>query len=109
MNPARQARAVAQSPAFAWPRVDFRQFGFRVLPFAFCLASALLLTASRLEITRLRYELSDLNRQRQTAAAEVARLDVEAATLASPRRIEGLAKEMGFVHPEREAVVVLDE
>jgi cell division protein FtsL len=109
MNPARRVRALTHSPAFDWPRVDLRSIGLRTLPFVFCLGSALLLTAARLEITRLRYELSDLNRQRQSVSAEVARLEVESAALASPKRIERMARDMGFVYPNRDWVVMLDE
>jgi cell division protein FtsL len=109
LDPVREVRALAHAPTIAWPRLDLRAFGLRVLPFLFCLASALLLTAARLEITRLRYDLSELNRQRQSVGAEVSRLEVEAATLASPKRIESMAREMGFVYPSRDAVVMLDE
>lgn len=109
MDPVRHARVLAHAPALAWPRVDLRAILLRILPFLFCLVSALLLTAARLEITRLRYDLSELNRQRQSVGAEVARLEVEAATLASPKRIESMAREMGFVYPSRDAVVVLNE
>jgi cell division protein FtsL len=103
------ARAIAVAPSFTWPQVDLRRWGVRTLLFSFCLVSALLLTASRLEITRMRYQLSTLDHQRQTLLADVARLEVESASLAAPRRIESLAKGMGFVQPDRDTVAVLDE
>lgn len=109
MTVGKPARAIAASPGLTWPQLDLRRWGLRVLLFAFCLASALLLTASRLEITRMRYQLSTLDRQRQTLLAEVARLEVESASLSAPRRIKSLAEGMGFVQPDRSAVVILDE
>lgn len=109
VNAGKSARAVAAAPTLTWPQVDVRRWGLRALLFSFCMASALLLTASRLEITRMRYQLSALDHQRQMLAADVARLEVESASLAAPRRIEGLAKTMGFVQPDRDTVVVLDE
>lgn len=109
MNVGKPARAMVASPSLVWPQVDLRHWGARAALFTFCLASALLLTASRLEITRTRYQLSSLDRQRQTLLADVARLEVEAASLSAPRRIEAIAKGMGFVQPDRGAVAVLDE
>jgi cell division protein FtsL len=107
VNTIRQVRAAAL-PAHLW-LPDLGRWAFRAAVLLFCLASTLLLTAVRLEITRLRYELSDLHRQRETLAAQVARLEVEAGALASPKRIEEKAKAAGFVYPDRESIVVLDE
>lgn len=109
MNVGKSARAVAAAPSLSWPQVDLRRWGLRAFVFSFCLASALLLTASRLEITRMRYQLSSLDHQRQTLLADVARLEVESASLSAPRRIEGLARGMGFVQAGRDTVVILDE
>lgn len=109
MTVGKPARAIAAAPGLTWPQLDLRRWGVRALLFAFCLASALVLTASRLESTRLRYQLSSLDHQRQTLLADVARLEVERASLSAPRRIENLAKGMGFVQPDRDAVVVLNE
>lgn len=102
-------RAVATTAPLVWPRTGLRTVGLRVTVFVFCLASALLLTASRLEITRLRYGLSRLDRERQTLLADVARLQVEAAALSAPRRVEAVAAQLGYVYPDRGSVVVLDE
>jgi len=107
VNAIKQARVVALPTYLSLPGMG--RWVFRAAVLLFCLASTLLLTAVRLEITRHRYELSDLHRQRETLAAEVARLEVEAGALASPRRIEEKARAAGFVYPDRESIVVLDE
>lgn len=109
INGSTTPRAAVATGALPWPRTDLRRLSLRVGVFVFCLASALLLTASRLEITRLRYDLSNQDRQRQTLLAEVARLQVEAAALSAPRRVEAVATQLGYVYPDRGSVVVLDE
>lgn len=108
MSTAKSLR-VATFPDLVWALPDVRRWGVRVLVFALCLASALCLTALRLEITRLRYDLSTLYGRREALAAEIGRLEVEAAALASPRRIEEGARGLGFVYPDRNSIVVLDE
>ncbi len=108
MSVTKSARAVAL-PAMPWSLPDLRRWGARAGVFILCLISALLLTATRLEITRLHYDLSDLYRQKEAVGAEVSRLEVEAASLSSSRRIEELARKQGFVYPDRNSVVVLDE
>ncbi len=74
---------------------------------AFCLGSALFLTQVRLASIRLQYELNDLVRQRQAAAARVAQLKVERESLSSPDRIEREARRLGLVYPDGDAIVVL--
>lgn len=108
MSATRQVRAVAV-PRVVWAFPDLRRWTFRAAAFVFCLASALLLTALRLEITRSGYDLSNLYDRRQALTAEVARLKVEAASLAHPRRIEEEARKLGYIHPDRDSIVVLDE
>ena len=103
------ARAVAVAPPLAWPQTDWRRWAFRGGLFAACLVAALVLTASRLEITRLRYELSKLDAQRQTMLSQTGRLEVERSALGAPQRIEALAASLGFGYPDRGSVVVLDE
>ena len=103
------ARAVAGAPPFAWPQTDWRRWTLRVGIFGACLVSALVLTASRLEITRLRYELSKLDAQRQSLLSETGRLQVESSALGAPRRVEALAASLGLGYPDRGSVVVLDE
>ncbi|MBI5018010.1 MAG: cell division protein FtsL [Deltaproteobacteria bacterium] len=105
----RPARTLATAVPMTWPRTDLRRLGLRATVAVLCLTSALLLTASRLEITRLRYELSTLDRQRQSLLADAARLQVEAAALSAPRRVEAVAAQLGYVYPDRGSVVVLDE
>jgi len=108
MSVIKPARAIAL-PAFSVSFPDLRRWVLRTSVFALCLFAALFLTAVRLEITRLRYDLSDLHGQREALATDVSRLQVEAATLTAPRRIEEMARKLGFVYPDRNSVVVLDE
>ncbi len=108
MNAIKYARSVAL-PRYLLAFPDLGRWVSRAAVVLFCLASTLLLTAVRLEITRLRYELSGLHRQREAISAECARLEVELAALAAPRRIEEKARAVGFVYPGRENIVVLDE
>ncbi|GAB4262037.1 MAG: hypothetical protein Kow0092_12070 [Deferrisomatales bacterium] len=108
MNMVKTAQAAA-APRLAWMAPSLGRWILRGLVFAFCLAAALLLTALRLEITRLEYELSALHARRQAVAADVARLEVELAALAAPKRIEAQARALGLVEPDRGSVVVLDE
>ncbi|MEW6487802.1 MAG: cell division protein FtsL [Thermodesulfobacteriota bacterium] len=108
MSVTKPARALAL-PALPWILPSAGRWGVRVLAFALCLAAALLLTATRLEITRLHYDLSELYGHKENLGAEVARLKVEAATLSSAKRIEELARKQGLAYPDRSSVVVLDE
>lgn len=108
MNSIRTLRAVAL-PAIALHTPDMRRWGSRSAVFALCLAAALFLTAVRLEITRLHYDLSRLHGTGQEFAGVVAQLEVEAAAMASPKLIEERALRLGFVYPRPDQVVVLDE
>ena len=108
MNGIRTIRAAAL-PVYAVSTPDLRRWGTRAAVFVLCLAAALFLTAVRLEITRLHYALSNQHGASQELAGEVAQLEVEAAALASPKRIEEHALRLGFVHPRPDQVVVLDE
>jgi cell division protein FtsL len=109
METGKRARAIAHAPGFELPRIELRQVGVQALLFGFCLVSALVLTYSRLETTRMRYQLNELHQRRQVLMAEADRLRVEAAALGSPRRIEKLAREAGFTYPNRDCLVVLDD
>ena len=108
MSSIRTLRAVAL-PAVVIPTPDLWRWGSRTAVFVVCLGAALFLTALRLEITRLRYDLSRLHGAGRDLAGEVAQLEVEAAAMTSPRRIEDRAVRLGFVHPRPDQVVVLDE
>ncbi|MHB8764687.1 MAG: FtsB/FtsL family cell division protein [Deferrisomatales bacterium] len=99
----------AATGTLGWAMPDLGRWAVRGLAFALCLGSALALTAVRLEITRLRYELNDLHRRREALTAENARLGVELAALAAPRRIEERAVKLDLVYPDRGSVFVLDE
>ncbi len=108
MNATRRAHTVA-IPRATWALPDVKPWAARCLAFVFCLVAALFLTALRLEITRLHYDLSEFHAQREVLSAEAARLEVEAAALAAPRRIEEQARRLGFIYPDQESIVVLDE
>ncbi len=108
MSVMKSVRALAL-PALSLSVPEFRPWGRRAAVFLLCLASALLLTTVRLEITKLRYGLSETYRQREALAGDVARLEVQASALSSPKRIEELARKMGFVYPDRGSYRILDE
>lgn len=108
MEHIRTLRAVAL-PALAPRMPDLRRWSLRVAVSGVCLVSALFLTAQRLDITRLHYTLSQLHVARQELSGAVSRLEMEAATLASPKQIERQALRQGFVYPRPDQVVVLDE
>jgi len=77
--------------------------------FGLCLTAALFLVAVRLQAIRLRYEINELVREKQAAAARLSNLEVERSALGASNRIEREARRLGFVVPGRDAVVVLSD
>lgn len=104
INPARERAA---KPVIT--TAGFRPWIFRIGAASMCLASALALTAQRIEITRLSYKINDLHQHRQTLQSEVAALETEAQMLGSSSRIRKKAEELGLVFPDPSSIVNLDE
>ena len=86
-----------------------KQWGTRLVATLICLGGALLLTATRLETTRLRYDLNELHQARLVLKTDVERMGLEVANLSRPQRIERLAKARGLVYPRTDQVIGMDE
>ncbi len=93
----------------AFPAIKIKAWSVRIAATAFCLFGALVLTATRVETTRLSYELNEYNKSRSQLMADVARLELEIANLARPQRIAELARRMGLADPRSDQVIVMDE
>ena len=109
MRQPKTARTAALAPAMVLSGVDFRAWVLRAFVAAFCLGSVLMLTGSRLENTRLRYQLNMLHHRHQLLQTDVGRLEVELSNLARPQRIARLAQNMGLTAPRRDQVIVMNE
>ena len=109
MRQPKTTRIAALAPALVLPSVDFRTWVLRAFVAVFCLGSVLMLTGSRLETTRLRYQLNVLHQRNQSLQTNVVRLEMELANLARPQRIARLARSMGLMDPGRDQVIVMNE
>ncbi len=105
----KSSRAIAVVPYFPLVGADVKGWTIRALVAVLCLGSMLMLTASRIETTRLRYELSELHQLRQGLIADVGRLNLEISAVARPQRIEKLARAMGLIVPRGDQVLVMNE
>jgi cell division protein FtsL len=104
-----KVKAVAFAGSGSLSSEILRQWGTRLVATLLCLGGALLLTATRIETTRLRYDLNELHQTRQALKTDVERMGLEVANLSRPQRIERLAKARGLIYPERGQVIGLDE
>jgi cell division protein FtsL len=102
-------RVAALSPALSLPAVDLKLWGARILIPAFCLMSLLALTATRIESTKLRYQINTLYQRREVARAEIGRLETEMSTIMRPQRVESVARGMGMVVPHPSQVIAMNE
>lgn len=109
MRQFKTTRTAALAPAISLPGVDLRTWAVRLFVAVFCLGSVLMLTGSRLETTRLRYQLNVLHQRHQSLQTNVGRLEMELANLARPQRIARLARAMGMTDPGRGQVIVMNE
>jgi cell division protein FtsL len=66
--------------------------------------SGLALVGLRVQQVHLGYRLDGLRAERSRLDALVRQLEVEVATLRSPGRLEGRARQLGLVSPTREQV-----
>lgn len=107
MDIARTVRSVAAVRPL--PAIKVRAWSVRIVATAFCLTGALVLTASRIETTRLSYELNEYDKSRRQLLADVARLELEIANLARPQRVAELSRRMGLADPRSDQVIVMDE
>ena len=69
-------------------------------------AGALLHVHARLQVVHLGYDLSEAAKENRTLLTERRKLQVEVATLRSPRRLRKLASEkLGLVEPKPEQII----
>jgi cell division protein FtsL len=60
------------------------------------------------QLISLGYEISQMSQEEQNLLKENKRLRLELAALKSPRRIENMAlKELGFVNPQKEQLIIV--
>jgi cell division protein FtsL len=104
-----RAKSVSIRSVVPLPKIWGSGWALRVVAASFCMAGALMLTASRIETTKLQYELNGLHRQRQELSADVGRLELELANLARPQRIAQLAFQEGLRDPQRGQIIVMDD
>jgi cell division protein FtsL len=104
-----RVRAIAFAGSDSFSAELLKQWGTRLVATLLCLGGALLLTATRIETTRLRYDLNELHQTRQALKTDVERMGLEVANLSRPQRIERLAKARGLIYPRRGQVVGMDE
>ena len=65
------------------------------------LAAGLMLTTLRTDIVRMEYELAAAGKEEQRLLGQQRRLTVEHRSLLDPNRLGRIAKQRGFVRPER--------
>jgi len=86
------------------PRVG-RSLGFTAVC-AICLVmAALVVVAVRVQHVRLVYQLDALRAERTRVETLISQLDVQLATLRSPRRLESQARQLGMTVPAPQQVV----
>ena len=60
------------------------------------------------ELIRYSYELSEVSESLRNEESENRRLRLERSLLSSPKRLEGLAAELGLVHPSPNQIRVIE-
>ncbi len=86
------------------PRVG-RSFGLTTIC-AICLViAALVVVAVRVQHVRLAYRLDALHAERTRVETLIDQLEVQVATLRSPRRLESQARQLGLIVPTAQQVV----
>lgn len=102
-------RAVRQIAILPLPAIRVKAWAVRIAAIGFCLLGALVLTATRIETTRLSYRLDEAHKQRTKLETDIARLEIEHANLARPQRIAELARRMGLIDPKSGQIIVMDD
>jgi cell division protein FtsL len=86
------------------PRVS-RSLGLAAICAACLVVMALAVVAVRVHQVRLAYQLDALRAERTKVEALIDQLDVQLATLRSPRRLEAQARQLGLTVPAPQQVV----
>lgn len=85
------------------PRVQ-RSLVLTLVASALLVAAALGVVGLRVQHVRLAYRIDELRSERLATEALVRQLEIEAATLRSPSRLESRARQLGLVAPSRDQV-----
>lgn len=83
-------------------------------PISLALALSIAAAAGALVFTRThvregRYRLAELTAERDALSEELERLEIRAAKLSAPRRIEEEARKIGLIRPDPSRIVVLHD
>lgn len=109
MSQPKWSKAIALTPAISLPALDVKTWAVRIALALFCLTGPLALEASRIEATKLRYEITSLYQARTSAQAEIRRLETEISHTVRPQRIQAVAQQIGMVTPQAHQVISMDE
>jgi cell division protein FtsL len=86
------------------PRVG-RSFGFTAVCAVCLVIAALVVVAVRVQHVRLGYQLDALRAERARVETLIGQLEVQVATLRSPRRLESQARQLGMTVPTPQQVL----
>lgn len=86
------------------PRVG-RSIGLTAVCAVFLVVAALVVVAVRVQYVRLVYQLDALRAERTRVETLIGQLEVQLATLRSPRRLESQARQLGMTVPAPQQVV----
>ena len=86
------------------PRVS-RSLGLTAMCAVFLVVAALIVVAVRVQYVRLVYQLDALRAERTRVETLIGQLDVQLATLRSPRRLESQARQLGLTVPAPQQVM----
>src|SRR5512137_508821 len=79
-----------------------------VVIFGFVMLVLMLYVAGKVQIMRLGYQIDELEKQKRDLERRNRSLQIEAASLSAPGRIEEIAvKRLGMVRPPKESIVVV--
>ncbi len=80
----------------------------RTIAILLIIAGLMLYVGGKVQIVRLGYKLDALEREKNELERANRALRIEASSLSSPARIEGLAvKQLGMIRPPKENIVVV--
>jgi cell division protein FtsL len=86
------------------PRVG-RSLGLTAVCAVCLVVVALVVVAVRVQQVRLAYQLDSLRAERTRVETLIGQLEVQLATLRSPRRVESQARQLGLIVPAPQQVV----
>lgn len=96
-------------PRVDQPRASARTVGVLVVCALVLTFGAVFYVWQRYQYIKLGFEVNNLRREKARMEEIIDPLEVEAAYLSSPARLEALARELGLKEPKPAQVVVVDE